>query len=112
MGVGVVGGSGWVGESGGLVMCLFDRCQTGIIERGARQVRHGRMGRGVEWRVKVRAKSKLFGARRERRMESARGRAIDQRRSARAHATVSVFVFLCVANLCGGEEDGLPIWLC
>ena len=27
---------GWVGESGALVMCLFDRCQIGIIERGAR----------------------------------------------------------------------------
>ena len=33
-------GVGWwgegVGESGGLVMCLFDRCQIGIIERRAR----------------------------------------------------------------------------
>ena len=37
---GVVGrgecGDAWVGKTGGLVMCLFDRCQTGIIERRAR----------------------------------------------------------------------------
>ena len=42
------GGGWWVVESGRLVMCLFDRCQTGIIEREARQVRH------EEWRVEVR----------------------------------------------------------
>ena len=30
------GGCGWIWESGGLVMCLFDRCQIGIIERAAR----------------------------------------------------------------------------
>ena len=35
-GVGM-GGGGWAGESGGLVMCLFDRCQIGIIERRARK---------------------------------------------------------------------------
>ena len=32
-----------------LVMCLLDRCQIGMIERGARQVRCLRRGRG-EWK--------------------------------------------------------------
>ena len=32
--------------SGGLVTCLFDRCQTRVTERGARLVRHGREGEG------------------------------------------------------------------
>ena len=40
------GGGGGVWESGGLVMCLFDRCQIGITERRARQVGHGRKGGG------------------------------------------------------------------
>ena len=84
-------GWGWVGESGGLVMCLLDRCLIGIIERGAKQVRQGKRGEGRG--VGMESES----ARRERRMESARGRVILTSGRERVHTKQSRFLFFFCA---------------
>ena len=80
-GVARVGGGGG-GGSGGLVVCLFDRHQTGLTERGARKVRRGRRGMGEE-------------RRRERRMVSARGHVHLTSGRVRVHTQQSRGFFSC-----------------